>query len=43
MEPNLVFSLELKRILKTVKTAGAIPLDLILDGTAIGLGVKMRF
>ncbi len=42
-EPNLVFSLELKRILKTVKTAGAIPLDLILDGTAIGLGVKMRF
>ena len=42
-EPNLVLSLELKRILKTVKTAGAIPLDLILDGTAIGLGVKMRF
>ena len=34
---------EVKRILKTVETTGAIPLDLILDGTAIGLGVKMRF
>ena len=42
-EYNLALNLELKRILKTVKTAGAIPLDLILDGTAIGLGVKMAF
>lgn len=40
---NLALNLELKRILKTVKTAGTIPLDLILDGTAIGFGVKMKF
>ena len=42
-EYNLALNLELKRILKTVKTTGTIPLDLILDGTAIGLGVKMDF
>lgn len=42
-EHNLALNLEVKRILKTVKTAGAIPLDLILDGTAIGFGVKMKF
>lgn len=42
-EYNLALNLELKRILKTVETTGAIPLNLILDGTAIGLGVKMRF
>ena len=42
-EYNLALNIELKRILKTVKTAGTIPLDLILDGTAIGLGVKMKF
>ena len=34
---------ELKRILKTIETTGTTPLNLILDGTAIGLGVKMRF
>jgi len=42
-EHNLVLNLELKRILNTVETTGAIPLNLILDGTAIGLGVKMKF
>lgn len=39
---NLSLNFELKRILKTVETTGDTPLDLILDGTAIGLGVKMR-
>ena len=42
-EQNLVLNLELKRILNTVETTGATPLNLILDGTAIGLGVKMKF
>ncbi|RKU19374.1 hypothetical protein C6503_07910 [Candidatus Poribacteria bacterium] len=42
-EYNLALNLELKRILKTVETTGTIPLNLILDGTAIGLGVKMAF
>ena len=42
-EPNLSLNFELKRILKTIETTGTIPLNLILDGTAIGLGVKMRF
>ena len=42
-EYNLALNLELKRILKTVETTGTIPINLILDGTAIGLGVKMRF
>ena len=42
-EHNLSLNFEVKRILKTVKTTGTLPLDLILDGTAIGLGVKMRF
>lgn len=40
---NFSLTFEVKRILKTVKTTGTIPLDLILDGTAIGLGIKMRF
>lgn len=40
---NFSLNFEVKRILKTVETTGTIPLDLILDGTAIGLGVKMRF
>lgn len=40
---NLSLNFELKRILKTVETTGDTPLDLILDGTAVGLGVKMRF
>lgn len=42
-EQNLSLNFEVKRILKTVETTGTIPLDLILDGTAIGLGIKMRF
>ena len=42
-EHNLALNLELKRILKTVETTGTTPLNLILDGTAIGLGVKMKF
>ena len=42
-DPNFSLNFELKRILKTVKTTGDTPLDVILDGTAIGLGVKMRF
>ena len=41
-EHNLSLNFEVKRILKTVETTGALPLDLILDGTAIGFGVKMR-
>lgn len=40
---NLSLNFELKRILKTIETTGTTPLNLILDGTAIGLGVKMRF
>lgn len=40
---NLSLNIELKRILKTVETTGTLPLNVILDGTAIGLGVKMRF
>ena len=39
---NLSLNFEVKRILKTVETTGTTPLDLILDGTAIGLGIKMR-
>ena len=42
-EPNFSLNFEFKRILKTVETTGDIPLDLILDGTAVGLGVKMKF
>ena len=41
-EHNLSLTFEVKRILKTVETTGTLPLDLILDGTAIGLGIKMR-
>ena len=41
-EQNLSLNFEVKRLLKTVETTGTIPLDLILDGTAIGLGIKMR-
>ena len=42
-ENNLSLNFEMKRILKTVETTGTLPLNIILDGTAIGLGVKMRF
>ena len=40
---NFSLNFELKRILKTIETTGTTPLNLILDGTAIGLGVEMRF
>ena len=42
-EYNLALNIELKRILKTVETTGTTPLNLILDGTAIGVGIKMKF
>lgn len=42
-EENFSLNFELKRILKTIETTGTTPLNLILDGTAIGLGVKMQF
>ena len=42
-DSNFSLNFEVKRILKTVETTGTTPLDLVLDGTAIGLGVKMRF
>ena len=42
-EQHLSLNFELKRILKTIETTGTTPLNLILDGTAIGLGVKMQF
>ena len=42
-EQNFSLNFELKRILKTIETTGTTPLNLILDGTAIGLGVKMQF
>ena len=42
-EENFSLNFELKRILKTIETTGTTPLNLILDGTAIGLGVEMRF
>ena len=42
-EQNFSLNFELKRILKTIQTTGTTPLNLILDGTAIGLGVEMQF
>ena len=42
-EQNLTLNFELKRILKTIETTGTTPLNLILDGTAIGFGVQMQF
>lgn len=42
-EDNLALSLELKRVLKTVETTGELPMNVVLDGTAIGLGVRMWF
>ncbi|MDE0634888.1 MAG: hypothetical protein OXI43_03405 [Candidatus Poribacteria bacterium] len=40
---NAIISLELKRILKTVETTGPQPFNVILDGTAIGIGVRTQF
>ena len=42
-QDNVSLNIEVKRILKTVESTGATPLNVILDGTAIGFGVKMRF
>ena len=42
-EYNLALNIEVKRILSTVETTGSTPLDLVLDGTAIGVGMKMKF
>ena len=41
-DQNLSLNFEVKRILKTVETTGTTPLNLILDGTAVGFGVKFR-
>lgn len=40
---NLSFNIEFKRLLKTLETTGTTPLKIILDGTAIGLGVRSQF
>ncbi|RKU25166.1 hypothetical protein C6497_16595 [Candidatus Poribacteria bacterium] len=40
---NASINLEIKRILKTIETTTNPPLDIILDGTAIGLGVRTKF
>ena len=40
---NASINLELKRILKTVETTGTLPLNIVLDGTAIGIGVRSQF
>ncbi|MCZ6678304.1 MAG: hypothetical protein O7E52_13755 [Candidatus Poribacteria bacterium] len=43
LEDQLTLTLEAKRILKTFTTGGTPPLDLEFDGTAIGMGVGLRF
>ncbi len=40
---TISLNFELKRLLKTVETSGSVPLSVVLDGTAIGFGVRMRF
>lgn len=40
---NASINLEIKRILKTIETTTTPPLDIVLDGTAIGLGVRTKF
>ncbi len=40
---NASINFELKRILKTIETTGTQPINIILDGTAIGLGVRTQF
>lgn len=40
---NASINLEIKRVLKTIETTTTPPLDIILDGTAIGLGVRSKF
>ena len=43
LDDRFTLSLEAKRILKTFKGSGAVPFNLDFDGTAIGLGVGLRF
>ena len=40
---NAIINIEFKRILKTIETTTTPPLNIILDGTAIGLGVRTKF
>jgi len=40
---NASITIEFKRILKSIETTGTLPLNIILDGTAIGLGVSTQF
>ena len=40
---NASISLELKHLLKTIETKGTQPLNIVLDGTAIGLTVSSEF
>ncbi len=40
---NAAITIELKRILKTFETTGTPPINIILDGTAIGFGVRTQF
>ena len=43
LNDQLTLTLEAKRILKTFKGSGTVPFDLDFDGTAIGLGIGLRF
>lgn len=40
---NASINIELRRILKKIETTGPQPLNIVLDGTAIGLGVRTQF
>lgn len=40
---NAAITIELKRLLKTFETTGTPPINIILDGTAIGFGVRTQF
>ena len=40
---NALINLELKHLLKTIETTGTQPLNIVLDGTAIGLTVSSQF
>ena len=40
---NAAITFELKRLLKTFQTTGTSPINIILDGTAIGFGVRSQF
>ena len=43
LDDQLTLTLEAKRILKTFKGSGAVPFDLDFDGTALGVGIGLRF